>query len=113
MKLQGCFTGVLLVPGWVPGRLLAVDLGRVATLEAQQDEFSLAGRLGGVTRSASRDAEFSLVALPSSSSFVDVAASVSEAVDELLQAAWEWLVQGQARSWHPSGERQAASHRFS
>ena len=47
VKLQGCFTGVL-VPGRVPGRSLAVDLGRVATLEAQRDELSLAGRVGSL-----------------------------------------------------------------
>ena len=56
VKLQGCFTGVLPVPG----RSLAADLGRVAMLEAQRAELSLAGRVGGVARSAWRDAEFLL-----------------------------------------------------
>ena len=56
VKLQGCFTGVLSIPG----RSLAADLGRVALLEAQRAAFSLAGRVGGVTRSAWQDAEFLL-----------------------------------------------------
>ena len=56
VKLQGCFTGVLPVPG----RSLAADLGRVAMLEAQRAELSLAGRVGGVARSAWREAEFLL-----------------------------------------------------
>ena len=56
VKLQGCFTGVLSIPG----RSLVADLGRVAMLEAQRAAFSLAGRVGGVARSAWRDAEFLL-----------------------------------------------------
>ena len=54
VKLWGCSTGVL----FIPGRSLAADLGWVALLEAQRAEFSLAGRVGGVARSAWRDAEF-------------------------------------------------------
>ena len=60
VKLWGCFSKALLVPGWIPGRSLAAALGRVATLEAQRDEFLLADNAGGVARSASRDSEFSL-----------------------------------------------------
>ena len=60
MKLWGCFFKALLVPGWIPGRSLAADLGRVAMLEAQRDEFLLAESAGGVARSASRDAELLL-----------------------------------------------------
>ena len=56
VKLWGCSTGVL----FIPGRSLAADLGWVALLEAQRAEFSLAGRVGGVARSAWRDAEFLL-----------------------------------------------------
>ena len=56
VKLWGCFTGVLSFPG----RSLAADLGRVALLEVQQAELSLAGCVGGVARSAWRDAEFLL-----------------------------------------------------
>ena len=65
VKLWGCFCKALLVPGWDPGRgaiPLAVDLGRVAALEAQHDEFSLADGSSGVAVSASRDAEFLLAA---------------------------------------------------
>ena len=36
--------------------------------------------------------------------FSYVAVSISEASDELLKAAWGWLVQEQARSGHPGGE---------
>ena len=39
---------------------MAFDLGRVAVLEAKRDEFSLAGRVGGFTRSAWWDAELLL-----------------------------------------------------
>ena len=56
MKLWGCFTGVLSIPG----KSLAADLGRVALLEAQRAAFPLAGRVGGVARSAGWDAEFLL-----------------------------------------------------
>ena len=59
MKLWGCSTGVL----FIPGRSLAADLGWVALLEAQQAEFSLAGHVGGVARSAWRGAEFLLAEL--------------------------------------------------
>ena len=60
MKLWGCFTGVLLVPGWDPGRSRVGDLGRVAMLEVQRGEFSLAGCVGGVARSVWQDAKLSL-----------------------------------------------------
>ena len=60
MKLQGCSTEVLLVPGWVPGRSRVGDLGLVAVLEAQRDELSLAGRVGWVAGSVWRDAVFLL-----------------------------------------------------
>ena len=53
VKLWGCSTGVL----FIPGRSLAADLGWVAL---QRAEFSLADRVGGVARSAWRDAEFLL-----------------------------------------------------
>ena len=56
VKLWGCFTDLLSIPG----RSLAADLGRVAMLEAQRAAFSLAGRIGGVVRSAWRDAKFLL-----------------------------------------------------
>ena len=57
---RGCFSKALLVPGWIPGKPLADDLDRVATLEAQRAEFLLADSIGGVARSAARGAEFSL-----------------------------------------------------
>ena len=60
MKLWGCFFKALLVPGWIPEKSLADDLGWVATWEAQRDEFLLADSVGGVARSAARGAEFSL-----------------------------------------------------
>ena len=44
----------------IPGRSLAGDLGRVALLEAQRAAFSLAVHVGGVARSAWRDAKFLL-----------------------------------------------------
>ena len=47
----------------IPGRSLAADLGRVALLEDQRAAFSLAGLVGGVARSAWRDAEFLLAEL--------------------------------------------------
>ena len=60
VKLWGCFSKALLVPGWIHGKLLADDLGRVVTLEAQRAEFLLADSVGGVARSAAWGAEFSL-----------------------------------------------------
>ena len=53
VKLWGCSTGVI----FIPGRSLAADLGWVAL---QRAELSLAGRVGGFARSAWRDAEFLL-----------------------------------------------------
>ena len=59
---MGMLSKALLVPGWNPGTSLSVDLGRVAALEAQRDELSLADGSSEVARSASRDAEFLLAA---------------------------------------------------
>ena len=53
VKLWGCSTEVL----FIPGRSLAADLGWVAL---QRAEFSLADRVGGVARSAWVDAKFLL-----------------------------------------------------
>ena len=53
VKVWGCSTGVL----FIPGRSLATNLGWVAP---QRAELPLAGLVGGVARSAWQDAEFLL-----------------------------------------------------
>ena len=57
VKLEGCFTGVLLVPGGLAGSWLARDPGRVPL---QRAELSLVERVGGVARSVAQEAEFLL-----------------------------------------------------
>ena len=58
VKLEECFTGVLLIQGGLAGSWLARDPGRVSF---QRAELSLAERVGGVARSVVQGAEFLLV----------------------------------------------------
>ena len=57
VKVEGCFTGVLLVPGGLAGSWFVRDPGQVPL---QRAELSLGKRVGGVARSAAAGSRISI-----------------------------------------------------
>ena len=105
VKLEGCFTGVLLVPGGLAGSWLAWRGGvtQAGSLYSELNYHWSSGWAGLRGRRRRKPNFYWLMLRPSSFSF-SVSAIVLEAWDELLLAMWGRLLLRQARSGHPNGE---------